>query len=539
MLLSFVLFGCNLSIKATESKANEENYEQSLFYISLFIDAKRAEFKGEIENAIEILNQIILKNPDNNAAYFELSRLYEQTSISKAIDYGEKALSLDEQNAWYLQNLSNLYYKSGEYKKAVQIVERQIKLQPFSINHYYQLVNVYVKLNSAKGVIDSYNRIEQKFGIIENISLRKKDIYLSQKKYSNAIDEINKLITSDSTNIRYYGILADIYMAAGDEAKAIDLYQQILNMNPEDGKANLVLSSYYNSKGDQDESFEQLKAAFRSSGLNVDKKIEIMLRMYKITADNPDNTKLNNQADTLLKILVKKHPENAKVLAMRGDFLIRDLKWDDAKKVYTQVIALDSSNYIVWEQLILICRELQDYSAMQNFSRRAMEIFPQYPILYFFNAKSLMELKRFSEAEASLNLGLSFVYKPQQEAEFYTQLGKLRDAMQHFDEAEISFQKGLMANANDPELLMEYALHLAIIGQEKIKAKEMGQKAMELKMNDLGMITRYAKMLLLVGDYENSVFWVNKGLKISPSNKELQNLLEESEHRKGINQKDL
>jgi tetratricopeptide (TPR) repeat protein len=502
-------------------KSSESNIEVNLFNSALFIDAKRAEFSGDMEESIRILNQLAVANPHNHAVFFELSRIYGNINVQTAIDYGEQASDLDPENQWYLTHLTNLYVQKGLYKKAEDATKSLIKLHPYELTNYYQLVNIYIKANDLDNVLKTYKLIDSKFGFSEENTLRRKDILMKQKKYQSAADEMLLLIENQPDSKRYYGILADIYMAAGEDIKAIQFYQKVLSIDPNDGKVNMVLSSYYYAKDQPDESYRQMKLAFQSSGLDIDNKIEIMIRMHDLISKFPENEKFKNQADTLLLILNSLHPNDPKVLAMKGDYKVKARDWSNAKKAYAQVIAIDSSRYLVWENLILVCKEMSDFQSMQNYARRAMEIFPQYPILYFFNAQALSELGRFIEAEASLSLGLSFVYKPQQEVEFYTLMGKVRDSLQHFNEAEISYEKALMADPNNAEALISYAMHLALVGKENEKAVSLASKAVELNVNSTEFIYGIAKVFFLMDDYSKSAFWTKKGLQLSPDNRQL------------------
>lgn len=505
--------------KNENHKKDGLDYEQQLLNSALFIDAKRAEFRGENEEAVKILKQVLQTDPENHAAAFEISRILAGVNLNNAIKFGEFSVKLDPRNKWYLIHLSNLYTKDKNYKKAVDICEDLVKYHPDEIENYYYLVNSSLRNEDPKKAIDTYNKMESKFGFSEEINLHRKDIYLRMTKYDEAENEMLKLIQEFPENKRYYGILADIYMTEGKDSKAIEAYEKVLAIDPEDGKVHVVLSSWYSAKNQVDESFSEMKLAFKSSGLGVDDKIEIMVKMYNLINENPEEISLKLRADSLLDILSVMHPNDPKVLAMQADYLVRDKKWNEALEAYAKVIEIDSTKYPVWEQLVLITRELEDYSLMQNYARRAMDIFPQYPILYYFNAKAQSHLKRFEEAEASLNLGLSFVYKPTQQAEFYTLIGMVRDSLLRYNEAEVSFEKALIANPNFGEALSAFALHLASLKKEKEKAISLATKAVELNYNNVDYIYKLAKVLFLVGEMEKSEIWIKKGLNLEPENK--------------------
>jgi tetratricopeptide (TPR) repeat protein len=523
LLWAALLFpACSATKKAGVAKSGL-NKEQYLANTSLFIDAKRAEFRGDEEEAVKLFKKVLANDAGNHAADYELSRIMASSNVNLAVEYAKKAVSLDETNKWYLMNLADLYSYAGQIKKSAAVYRKIIELTPSDINNYYRLVNLYLRSSDYDNALKTYYEIEEKFGFSEKNVLRRKDIYFKSGDYRKAAREMKILLEKYPANKRYYGIMADILMAGGKEDQAMKYYKKVLEIDPDDGRIHLVLASYYNSKGDKRASFEELKTAFENKGVDIDSKIKIMMKMYKLTSGFPADESLKGQADTLLEILTRVYPGNPKALAMKGDFLVRDRKWDEAEQAYKKVIAVDSSKYPVWEQLILIAREQNDFVKMQNYTRRALAMFPQYPIVYYFNAVADYRTGNYSEADASLNLGLGFVYKPVQKAEFYTLMGIVRDSLHRYNEAGIAYERALMAVPNDTAALRAYALHL-LLENEYEKAESYAKKALELNYRSAESHYVYAKVLKEKGKYDDALMWAKKGLQIEPQNQKL-NLL--------------
>lgn len=515
-----------ISACSTTKKGQKDILSKAAYYAntSLFIDAKRAEYQGNMQEAEQLLNKVLKTDPNNHAAAYELSRLLPKKDMEVAISFAERANKLAPDNKWYLMNLVHLYSYTKDYKKAACAGRKLIKSYPDDIQNYYRLVNIYLKDSDFDNALYTYYQIENKFGFDPDNVLRRKDIFFKLGDYQKASKEMELLIEAYPNEKRYYGIAADIFMADGKEKKAMEYYKKILEIDPKDGKVHLVLSSYFFSQGQKQKSFDEMKKGFRSPTLNVDSKISMMMKFYKITSDNPDDFSLQKQADTLLDILYKEHPNDPKVLAMKGDFLARNKQWKEALEAYQKVIEIDSSKYLIWEQLILISKELKDYSAMQNYSGRALLLFSQYPIVYYFHAQSNYYLGQYNVANASLNLGLSFVYKPQQKVEFYTLMGIVRDSLHQYKEAGTSFEKALIEDANNAPLLAEYAAHLVLINEDLDKAEAYAKKALELSSNTPKYFYTYALVYYAKKDYSKSLIWVENGLKIAPENPFLNNL---------------
>ena len=517
---AFLLSSCSLFRSGASGNQPSTDVQKSVEQSADFIDAKRAIFRGEIDLAVELLRKLFKENPNHHASAYELSRLLMESNSGEALTFAQKAAKLDGDNPWYIMHLGNLYSRGGKYKEAQSAFETLVKKHPENKKHYYYLINASLRNGDVKNALKTYDAILDKFGFDPVMVLKKKEIYLRIKKYDKAAEEVQSLIAQEPTNKRYYGILADVYMAAGKKDMAFDSYQKVLEIDPNDGKIHLVLSGWYASENQADKSFEEMKQAFQSPWLEVDEKVKVLLQLRKRLDEEADEG-VQIQADTLLQILDRLHGEDVKVLAMKADYLAKEKKWPEAKVAYEKVIAKDSSKYLVWEQLVLISRELEDYKAMQNYAHRARNIFPQYPILYYFNGLAHYKLGAYVQAEASLKLGTSFIYKPMQELEFYTLLGMVRDSLKHYEEAENSFNRAMLADANNPEMLAAYARHLALLKSDLDRAEYMAQKALELNPNKVEFVFTYALVLYEKEEYDKALQWVQKGLIMDSQNASL------------------
>ncbi len=521
-LILSLLTSCGLSRSTTAKNADsqavtEDDYRNS----AVFIEAKRLFWKGDYEGALNAYNQIVKNNPKHFAAYYELSRLLQQKEPAKALEFGEKAYKLAPNNSWVMINLSQIYVENKQYKKSLDICEALVEKFPDDQINYYRLVNANLRTGNLAKSIKAYNLIESKFGENPDIALKRKDLYLKAGKPKEAIAEMEKLIQKYPQNERYYGVIADIYMRNGQTEKAIEFYNKVLEINPEDGKIHVVLASWYASQNQPERSYAETKKAMQSKGLDIDEKIEIMVNLYALLDKYPENEKLRSQSDTLLGMLVEANPNDPKALTMKADYLVRDSAYSEAVKLYRRVISIDSTRYPIWKQVVLLSRDLEDYKTMQSYARRAMELFPQQSEIYYFNGLSQYKLGNYQEAEASLNLGLSFVYKNEQKVEIYTLMGMIRDSLQRHPEAEVSFEKALMADPNNGQALNAYAKHLYHKKKDKDRAYSLAKNAVELNLRNANYIATLAEFYILDNQWKEAKYWIEKGLIVDSNNPEI------------------
>ena len=90
------------------------------------------EKKGNIDKAIDLLNQIIEWDPSSVQAYFYLGDiyLYWKRSIDKSIEYYKKAIVVDSNYIEAYEGLAYCYEDLGKDKLAQQQWKRILEINP-------------------------------------------------------------------------------------------------------------------------------------------------------------------------------------------------------------------------------------------------------------------------------------------------------------------------------------------------------------------------------------------------------------------------
>ena len=485
--------------------------------------ARRHLLNGDRELAYESLKRALKENPNNDAAYFEISRIaqYSKSSkaLKKALEYGQKALDLDPNNIWYHKNLIAIYKRQKDYKQAAKQAEEIIEIEPNTVEHYYQLANMYIYEKDYKSALKVYGDVEERFGFEKGVILQRKQIYLKLGSYGKAIKEIDKLIAHSPNTKEYYGMKADIYMAQGELDKAYETLLIIQKIDPNDGRVHLVFADYYRAKGDNEQSFREVKTALGTPSLEMDTKIEVLIKYFN---KGNTNAAYKAQAEELMDTVLVANPNDARALAMKADVLNREGNYKEAIIYFRKVIDADSTLYLVWEQMLLVEQRLENYPSMASESTRALRLFPQQPSLYYFSGIANIEIKEYALAEEHLKMGLNFVFETKFKSEFYGLLAEAEFRQHKFGPAEDHFSIAVKGNPMNARALKDYAYFLAYNNKELEEAKRMATSAYEMRPKDADYIYTYAFVLFKSGDVEQAKKWVKEGLNKFPENKKLQ-----------------
>lgn len=480
--------------------------------ISQLIDAKRYEITGDTEKAEENYREYIDRYPEVATSYFELSRILAQKQqFDDAVRNSKKAVELDPDNLWYQLYLAELYQLLGNYRESIDLYENIIKKDPDNMDYYYQLAALYLSDERYLEAVDVYDRIEKKIGVSEEISMQKERIFLGLKKYDRAEEELLNLVDAYPEDSKYLSILAEFYLSNGQQEKALETYKKIVQIDPDNPYIHMSLADYYRKTGDKEKAFEELKLGFANPDLDMDTKVNILLSFYSI---NQLYTDLKDEAFTLAEILVKTHPNDAKSHSVYADLLLQDKKLGEAREEFLKVVTLDSSRYVIWEEVMQLDLQLEKFEHMRDFGKTVIELFPEQPIPYLLLGIANYQLKDYNTAINNLNTGSKLVVNNDLLlSQFYMYLGDSYHAVNNPDESDKAYEKSLAISDTNAYVLNNYSYYLSLRNKNLDKAEQMAKKAVTLEKDNPSFEDTYGWVLFRLGRYEEAKIWVFKSIQ--------------------------
>lgn len=468
------------------------------------------------EAAIRNFQKVLELSPNNDAAHFELGLLFtKQKKYSLAVTNFAKAAELQPNNEWYLNSYAKSLENVGNYKQALEIYEKLVKQNPEKVELLFDLASVKIYLLDYKGAIKTYDLIEKTIGINEDLINQKQKIWLKIGKVDKAAEEAIRLIKSDPTEIRYKMNLAEIYLANKKLDKAILILEEISNEDPNNSFVQLALADYYREKNDDQKSFEYLKKAFANPSLNIDQKVRILSPYFSVL----DDQKMLQRAILLTSLMVEAHPTDPKATAIQGDFLYQDKQLEKAKIAYEKTIELDKKVFAVWQNLMFIQVDLNDYKALLKTSSEAVELFPAQQLVHYLNAIAKSQNKDFEGAinayKNALMLGLP---NKETESQIYAGMGDAYHSLKKHKESDEAYDKALSIKPDDPFVLNNYAYYLSLRNEQLDKALKMSARSNELLKNNSSFLDTYAWILFQLKKYSEAQEWILKAISAGGNN---------------------
>lgn len=512
----FLIFFMAVSLFAAgqDGKAEELSRKERHKFNEVFFEAEKEKTLGNLKDALELYEKLYKMSPDNATVAYEMARiLATEGEQDEAITYAEKAVELEPENKWFLLMLGSIYRNFQYNEKEIEVFENLVQLDSTNPDYRYELAMAYYGNGKMDEAIGELNSLENLVGINQEISNQKKEIYLQQEDLDGAVNEIKSLIKAYPRNVEYRGTLAQLYLVNGFEEKALQVYEELMAVAPEDPRPHLDLAKLYRTQGNFEKSLFHLEKAMKSPNLDIDEKVPVLLSLFE--ASFVDSA-LQRSAYMMLDSIMKQNPTNPKAFAIYGDFLSRDGRNEEALQAYLKATELEGGNrFQIWEQILLIEIQGQMYDSLIEHGPRALEMFPNQPLPYFFTGVALSMKGKYNEAIGYLEDGLIYVLgNPRLKEQFYSQLAEAYHRLGEGESSNEYFDKALALNSQNPTTLNNYAYYLSESGENLDKALELTEKSNNLSPGNPTFLDTWAWVLYQRGDYEKALDKMEKVLEL-------------------------
>jgi tetratricopeptide (TPR) repeat protein len=534
-LIATLLLSVSHTSFAKKKKKNQSTTsgitKEDIVTQGIFIDAMKAYLLGNNQEAIIKFNEVLKRDKNNDASYYELSKIaFEAGNMDKSIAFSNNAIKLNPTNEYYYQYLAEAKAEKQDFAGAAKTYEALVKLKPKEYEYYYDWAYMLSRSNQLKEAIDVYNLVEQKTSISEEVIFQKQPLYIKLGKIDDAVKDVEKLVKLYPDEPRYVALIGEIYEANKQYDKAISTYNKILATDPNSAPAMLSLAEAYRKKGDNVQHDLFVNKVFSNKNIDVDSKILTFIPyIEKLAKDSSLRDEVMKMAD----LINQTHPNNMKATTARADVLLNSNRKKEAQAEYLKAINIGEVPNTVWIQLFIIDLEMEDYDGLIKHTNDAMAKDPKDLFGYFYNALAHQNKKNYKDASSILLKAFSlqknkeddpYLYTPQLKLQMLISLGDVSFELKNYERSDSAYEAALEIDPNNATVLNNYAYYLSERNNKLEKAEKMSKKSNLLVDNNSAFIDTYAWIMYKMRNYQEALEWIEQAMAL-PDSRERSELL--------------
>ena len=515
--IAFILFFLFILPAFADKKKKTENIQEldektRLEFDYSFMEGVRSKITGDYQAAIGWFDNCLKILPSSSVAKYEIAGILTAgEDYNGALQLAREAVAGNPDNMWYKILLANILQKKAMIEEACNVYADIIAKYPNKEEFYLIEAELYISVEKWQKAIEVFDRYEQQNGITEPVSIEKIKLYTKLDDVKKASNELLKLIRKFPDKSEYLSLLAELYFNYNQDKKGLQILDRILKAEPDNGFVHFYLADYYRSKKELKEADRHTKEALVSDKIENGYKIQYILKLIL----NPDTTLTSDsQLDNYMNLLMQKYSDDLSVRALHSDFLKKDHKLAEARNELEYILSKDKNNYLIWEELLLMCNEMGDTTCMYRHGIEAIKYFPEQPLPYALSGIALMMQKQFAEALPLFEKGVELTDdKPELRSQFYSYLADCYYNLDSVERAFKMFDEVLKINPNDILVLNNYAYYLSLRNERLAFAEKMSSQAVAMESDNATYLDTYAWVLYKRGEYSQARYYIKLAIE--------------------------
>ncbi len=504
-----LLAGCSATKNSTAVEAADERKDIDYTrYDLLYVEGVKKKLEGDLAEAIYKLDEAIRINPFSDAAHYQISQVAAmRRDYDNAVKYGRRAVELDVANPWYHMHMADIYLQISKLDSAAYYLEQLIDVDPEREGVEFQLANIYMQTGNTLKAEEIFAEFYSKYGADEQVVIALLNAKVSNKKYDEAKEIIQKALKSDTLSMQLNGLLAEIYRKTGEKEKAAEIYKMMIAKDENNSTLDFSYLEFLIEEGEYLRLFKNARSVIGREESRLEDKINIVVRMMN------DSVIVSNFSDSLISIGNNMHDDdrdNPTITLLMSEIYSRTGYPEKETAILINFIERNEELYYIWENLLLKLNEREDSELLYKYSKRASELFKRAPLPGILYAYSLIEEGKGNEAEKELNKVRLLVNNEErylvQILSMEAEIAYREDDMQKASE---KFEEALRLDPENPLVLNNYAYYLAEKDIRLDYAEEMIEKCLAQEEN-ITYLDTHAWILYKKGKYREAERIMNR-----------------------------
>jgi tetratricopeptide (TPR) repeat protein len=496
---------------SSDATASGMKLREAEFY---FTEGEKYFILEDYAKALLYYQRTIDINPENATVHYKvaevLSRSNKQDDLLKASMSIEQALRLDKTNKYFYILAATIYSSMAKFDKAAEAFENLMAQVKGSEEYLYELAAVYQYANKPDEAIKTYTKAEGIFGINEISSTQKIRLYLESGRTKEAVAEGEKLINAFPEEERYVMAFAQVLSQKNMNDQAIQYLEKFAARSEYDnGNAKMLLAGLYRDTNQESKARPLLLTLFDDPAVEFGSKL-IVLGAYngelnQNKAKKVQDSDKENFAFQLFEKLSKGYPEEPGIHIIGGDLFLSTGKEREAQREYSKAVANGDVNFEVWENLLYLDIKLEQFDQALKHSESALEIFPNQPMVHYFNGFANLRKRQYKESISSFEQAKKLsISNGNLVADINAMLGDAYNANKEYEKSDKAYDDALLFNPNNNSVLNNYSYYLAIRKANLDKAEKMSTLLVKNNPDNPSYLDTHAWVLYMREKYKEA-----------------------------------
>ena len=479
-----------------------KNYDEAAFNY-VYVEGVKQKLMGNNGDALKYMEQCIKLNPESDASYYQMAQiLLASGDLGNGKKYANKALSIDEQNFWYIMLLAGLHYQERDLDSAIIFYEKAVRYYPDKESLQLTLGNLYSENNNYDKAKDIFDSFDKKYGVNEASTLSSIKGLIAAERYNEALIKIQELVKQYPDEILYSRLLASTYQSMGQNDKSADVFKQLIERDPLNGQVQYSLCDFLLAEKNYDELFLRLNGVILNAEVSFEDKIELFARIIS----EPELIKeTNNRVILSLIVLEASYADQEIVTLLRPEYLTNQGRSREAAVLLEEIVRKSPDNYYAWEKLLLTYLQLRDYKQLFVRAEECASKFNMSFLAKILYANAALELEKYPVAieelrKAEILAGDNVEYVMQ----VYTMRADVYYRNKDYNKAFEIYEQALQRNSEDLTVLNNFAYYLAEQDLRLKEAEEMAKLVIDKEKDNTTYLDTYAWVLYKRGKFNEA-----------------------------------
>ena len=517
-ILSFFLAGCTQlkqnkkstvtqTVQAKEAQL-DENLSANYYYLESRIHINNKAYQKATASLIKAL----AKDPDSFILTRDLSRLYlRENNEKKALELAEKLVRQNPDNVDGLLLFVQLKKGTMDEKELVEILNKILELDPKNKETFLRLGKIYMEEKNYTEALILLKKMVVQFPDYYVAWFYLGEAYMAEKQYELAKIQFLKTIELEpdlmEPRFQLIKIFDNLNTSMKDKKnnqKILETYKEILEIEPDNHRARLGIALYYYKSN------EKTKAA--NLFMKLGRDVESNSRLIMVAVDEYLSGKKYDDAVIIFSQMLKGDPENSTLIFFAG--MAYEAIEDFKKAVFLYLkIGPDHSQY---KKTILniafLYKKLGENQTALNYLENKHKTLPKDIDIIIYLASFYEKDENYKKAISLLKKGLE---DSPENTSLLFRLGAVQDKAGFKEESISAMKRVIEIDPKDASALNYLGYSYADLGIKLDEALLLIKRAHKIKPDDGYITDSLGWVYYKKGNYKKAVEYLEKAAQLT------------------------